>query len=1081
MNELSETAGSDSDAFIRQLLSNKPDTIFILENGIITDCNPYALTMFGAIPQDFFGKSLIDLSPEYQPDGTLSSALFSTLTVNNKHELLTVFEWTFARFDRTLFTVHVTLQTIQSCCSTKNICSLKDLQHLKEMHELLQNQIAQNRYFIDSSRIATWLWNIKTGETIFNNRWAEIIGYTLDELQPTTIETWKRFAHPDDLRKSENILHLNFCKSAPFYDIEVRMKHKDGHWVWVHDRGKVVKWTENDEPLIMSGTHQDISKRKLIEETLKESEERSRLLLENIDVGIIIVDPETRIIQLVNTYAARLIGTPATKITGRICHDFICPAPQNHCPVIAENIAVEHAERTLLTIDKKCIPILKTARMITLNGRQLLLESFVDLTRRKQIEADLLETNRQLEETTSRANMMAAQAEAANIAKSDFLANMSHEIRTPMNGIIGMTSLLLETELNQEQRDYAEIVRSSSESLLGLINDILDISKIEARKLDIIPIDFDLQSMLEDFAALYSYRAHEKGLELKWSIDNDVPLKLYGDPGRIRQILTNLTGNAIKFTEAGTISIMISLAEELKGCALHPHMPFRLKFSVIDSGIGIAEDKVPLLFNKFTQVDASPTRKFGGTGLGLAISKELCTLMGGDIGVKSSINKGSEFYFYLPLTKSNQPATTPSLIPEVLNDCKILIVDDNEINRRILSRRLKSWNINVSIAQSSTSAISIIEKEMESDKPFDIVLIDSQMPEMDGESLGKYIRSKANLNRLKMMLLTSQGTRGDVTRLGSIGFNAYLCKPVNHSELREMLVHLLSDEPISSRQVLTRHAVRDAHIPKLPKLLKILLVEDNIVNQRVAAKMFEKLDFSIDIASSGSEALTNLSRKRYDLVFMDIRMMQMDGIETTRRIRDTSSSALDHSVKIIALTAQAMNYDRQHCLDAGMDDYIAKPVTLDTLAAIIKKWFPDSYEMSTTNAEPSIDESIELEEKAIEQAPIWDLPKMIEHLLQDENLTKTVIGDFLTDTPRQLQKICSLIESGDTSNLEIRAHTIKGASSILGAERMRIIAKSLEQAAHKGLTKHYKRLYESLNNQFLVIKVKMEQELDAME
>jgi PAS domain S-box-containing protein len=1080
MNDISDNAMSDSDTFIRHLLTNKPDSIFILENGIITDCNAYALTRFRTIQENIFGKSLIDLSPEYQPDGTRSSDLISSLTVNASQESHTVFEWTFLRFDQTQFIVHVTLQTIHSCCSTKNICVMKDLQHLKDMFELLQEQREQNRNFLDSSQIATWLWNIKTGEITINNRWAEILGYTLDELRPTTIETWKRIIHPDDFRKSEEILLLHFCKSAPYYDIEIRMKHKDGHWVWVNDRGKVIKWTDDEEPLIMSGTHQDISKRKSIEATLKESEERSRLLLENIDVGIIIVDPETRVIQLVNTYASRLIGVSASDITGRICHEFICPAPDNHCPVIDEHMTVEHAERTLLTIDKRIIPILKTARMITLNGKSLLLESFVDLTRRKQIEADLIDSNRQLEETTARANSMAAQAEAANSAKSDFLANMSHEIRTPMNGIIGMTSLLLETELNQEQRDYCEIVRSSGESLLGLINDILDISKIEAQKLDIVPIDFDLQSMLEDFAALYSYRAHEKGLELKWSIDNDVPLKIYGDPGRIRQILTNLTGNAIKFTEAGTITIALSLAEDQKNIKLNPDMSFRLKFTVKDSGIGIAEDNLSLLFNKFTQVDASPTRKFGGTGLGLAISKELCTLMGGEIGVKSTLYKGSEFYFYLPLTISKQPVSSSNLIPEVLNVSKILIVDDNDISRRILFRRLKSWNINVSIAQSSTAAIDMIEKEQKSEKPFDIILIDSQMPEMDGESLGKYIRSKQYLNSLQMMLLTSQGCRGDVTRLGSIGFNAYLCKPVNHSELREMLVHLLSKQPAASNQVLTRHSIRDAHIPKQPKPLKILLVEDNIVNQRVAAIMFNKLNLTIDIASSGSEAISILSSMRYDLVFMDIRMMEMDGIEATRIIRDTSSSVLDHSVKIIALTAQAMNYDRQICLDAGMDDYLAKPITLDNLETVIKQWFPDPKESSTTETTLEFD-FIELDDNKIDLTPIWDLPKMIEHLFQDENLTKTVISDFLSDIPRQLQKIHELIEAGNTSNLEIRAHTIKGASSILGAERMRIIAKCLEHAAHKGLTMHYKRLFEALSNQFLIIKLKMEQELDAME
>ncbi len=847
MNDRSDETIPVRNTMHRQLLTNKPDPIFILENDTIIECTVEASDLFRTIPEQIIGKTLADISPEYQSDNHRSSDSITRFAADVTRESYIEFEWTFLRFDQTLFTVQVTIQSIKSCSRSRSICILKDLRHLKDTLAMLHKQQEQ---------------------------------------------------------------------------------------------------------------YQDISKSKMAEVTLKESEERSRLLLENIGFGIIIVDPITRIIQHVNTYASHLIGASASDITGRVCHEFICPAPDNHCPVIDERMNIEQAERTLLTIDKRSIPILKTARIITLSGNQFLLESFVDLTRRKQIESDLLDTNRQLEETTARANIMAAQAEAANVAKSDFLANMSHEIRTPMNGIIGMTNLLLETDLDQEQRNYAEIVRSSGELLLTLTNDILDISKIEAQKLDIVPIDFDLQSMLEDFAAQYSRRAREKGLELQWSIDNDVPLKLYGDPGRIRQIIANLTGNAIKFTESGTISILLSLAEDQKDIEINPGKPFRLKFIVKDSGIGIAEDKLPLLFNKFTQIDASPTRKFGGTGLGLAISKELCTLMGGEIGVKSTLSDGSEFYFYLPLTISKQPLANSDFIPYVLNDSKILIVDNNEISRQILFHWLQSWNINVSITDSSASAIAVIEKELEFEKPFDIVLIDSRMPEVDGEFLGKYIRSNQSLKNLQLMLLTSQGYRGDVARLGAIGFNAYLCKPFNHTELREMLVYLLSNRNTGTNRVLTRHTIRDAHIPKLPNM--------------------------------------------------------------------TSTHKQEQS-----------EFD---------------PAELDNLNI-----------------------------KEIDQAPIWDLTKMIEHLFEDENLTKKVIHDFLADIPQQLQKIREHIESNDTSNLEIRAHTIKGACSILGAERMRIIAKSLEQAAHNGLTMHYQRLFDVLNSQFLIIKIKMKQELDAME
>ncbi|NLD91889.1 MAG: response regulator [Fibrobacter sp.] len=590
-----------------------------------------------------------------------------------------------------------------------------------------------------------------------------------------------------------------------------------------------------------------------------------------------------------------------------------------------------------------------------------------------------------------------------------------------------------------------------------------------------------MQSMLEDFAAQYSCRAHEKGLELRWSIDNDVPVKLNGDPGRIRQILANLTGNAIKFTESGTISILLSLAEDHKDISNNPNMPFRLKFTVTDSGIGIAKDKLPLLFNKFTQIDASPTRKYGGTGLGLAISKELCTLMGGEIGVKSTYSYGSEFYFYLPLTIAKRHLTNSDFNPDVLNGSKILIVNNNKINRQILLHRLQSWNINVSIADSSTSAIEVIEKEFESGKPFDIAIIDSRMPEMDGESLGKRIRSKQSLNNLQLMLMTSQGYRGDVSRSDAIGFNAYLCIPFNHNELCEMLVHLLSNRNTVTNHVLTRHTIRDAHTTKQQNPLKILLVEDNIVNQRVAAIQFKKLNYTVDIASSGFEAISFLSCSMYDLVFMNIHLMEMDGIETTHQIRDPSSTVLDHNVKIIAMTEQAMDYNLQNCLEAGIDDYLAKPVTIDKLMYSINKWFPESDKICINKPEQSEFDPAELDTREIDQAPIWDLSRMIEPLFEDDNLTKKVISDFLVGIPQQLQKIRKYIETGDTSNLEIRVHSIQGAFSILGAERMRMIAKRLEQAAHNGQTMLYQQLSDALNSQFSIIKMKMKQELNAME
>ncbi|NEX17063.1 MAG: hypothetical protein C1943_10640 [Halochromatium sp.] len=1030
---------------------------------------------------------------------------------------------------------------------------------------------------IRGTKVGTWEWRIDTGETHFNERWAEILGYSLKELSPVSIETWLSLAHPDDLTESQALLKRHFRGESDLYECEARMRHKDGHWVWVLDIGKVARWSQDGQPLSMSGIHQDITQRRqaeiavaqyrrqletlignlpgiafrcrndddwtmefMSEQTLAltgyapaelignrqtsfaaliepddrervwsqvqqalatrqahdieyrirdreqrvhwvmergigiwaadgslealegfitditeryqaqarltRSEARLSALIDNAPIGIALVGADRRAI-LVNRALTAFLGRSAAELADLRFEEFTHPEDREKDVQLFGELM--RGERTFYALSKRYLRpdgsevrgSLRVTLMPAAEG-----EPFLPLV----MVEDISEQQRAEEERIARES-----AESANRAKSEFLANMSHEIRTPMNAILGMTHLALQNALDAKQRNYIEKAYRSAEALLGILNDILDFSKIEAGRLTLEQVEFSLDQVFGNLATVIGFKAEHKGLELIFDLPPELPSALVGDPLRLGQILTNLANNAVKFTEQGEIIIGTEvLAQDAETCHLH--------FIVRDTGIGLSAEQQAKLYQPFSQADTSTTRRYGGTGLGLTISKDLCELMGGAIWVESRLGVGSSFHFTAQIGKQQGiPRQAPIALHE-LAALRVLVVDDNASAREILSAMLTSLGLQV---ESVASGDGALQRLRETTDLYDLMLLDWKMPGLDGLATARAILARTDSSPPPALLMvTAYGREEAMAAAEDLDICGFLTKPATPSELLDAISHALGRQLTPAPRPRKRHDASATDIARLQGA-KVLLVEDNAINQELALELLTSNGLRVEVVNDGQEALARLEQASFDGVLMDCQMPVMDGYEATRRLRQDPRFA---ELPVIAMTANALAGDREKVLAAGMNDYVAKPVNVSVLFQTLARWvrpgLPDPGASAQSSAHESVPEAgsgslaraaptpavpgpSEAEASALPALDGFDTAAGLERVQGNRALYLKLLRKAAQTHSEDLTEIDAAVAGGNWEQAQRLIHRLKGVAGNLGAEALQRACARLEASA----------------------------------
>jgi two-component system, sensor histidine kinase and response regulator len=829
--------------------------------------------------------------------------------------------------------------------------------------------------------------------------------------------------YPDDRALVAEAVAKHRQNGIPI-DIVVRMRMANGSFRWMHMKGGVAERDANGQALRIAGAAQDVHERKLAEDELREVRARFERAVQGTQDGLWEIDlsePPGRC--WLSPRLHELLGFQ----DGELGDDPEGLRKRTHPEDRAISDAAvhrQHAEGVPLDVEVRMLTRAGEYRWFRMRGSP----GFDPAGRLIRVSGSMQDVT---EARAAREALVGASeaAQAANRAKSAFLATMSHEIRTPMNGIIGMTALLLDTVLGRVQREYAEAIRTSANSLLAIINDVLDFSKIEAGKLEIESLEMDLRGNVEEVGSMMALPAAMKNLELIVDVAPEVPQTVRGDPHRIRQCLVNLVSNAIKFTSAGEIVIEVRTGERRESGAL-------VRFEVRDTGVGISTEARAELFQPFTQADSSTTRRFGGTGLGLSIVKRLVGLMGGEVGVTSEVGRGSTFWFALPLASAEPSGRMKAALTETTGG-RILIVDDNATNRRVLSGHLVGGPFEVQTAAHAAEALELMQRAAGERRPYDVVLIDFQMPEMDGAMLGERIAGDPRLTSSRLVLLTSLDRKDDHARFASMGFAAYLTKPVRARELRECLQHVLAHAAgewnTGTHALVTRDTLENVAAQRQYGG-RVLVVEDNPVNQKVAQRFLERLGCTVRVAANGAEAVESSSRERFDLILMDMQMPVMDGISATRAIRGRENRGA--RTPIVALTANVLAGQFQSCIDAGMDDVLGKPLEPARLQDVLDRFvlrIPTAAAASP-EAPPG---------PGLASHPI-DLARLGTLAGDDTAFMRELLATFRASTASSLAEMRASLDAGDRERLRRAAHKLKGGSGNIGATRLRDLAAQLE-------------------------------------